>query len=51
MWACGMQMSPNGLQSFSYPTFENYLKGAKTTVVHMSMHYLLHSFLALPSGS
>ena len=51
MWACGMQMSPNSLQSFSYPTSKKYLKGLKTTEVHMSICYQLHSFLALPSGS
>lgn len=29
MWACGMQMSPNSLQSFSHPTFREVSQGAE----------------------
>lgn len=50
MWACGIKLSPNSLQSFSYATFEKCLKGPKTTEVHMSLCYQLHCFLTLPSG-
>lgn len=47
VWRANLSFSLHG---FSYSTFEKYLKGQKTTEVHMSICYRSHSFLSLPSG-